>query len=172
VLAPGIGLTPSRRRGRGCCGRRRLCSAKGISSLRSWSGPGEVRRPHEETSKQGETCAALKAPLWPEREAAGRATHRRGRRWQRFVAVSRRVWHGDVRMRRDRHQFSTTEECVRLAGGLWLSSDLLQDGFTYPTRSPPRSVTTRGRRGVILGATPDIHRSEGGPTDGADRREH
>jgi hypothetical protein len=30
------------------------------------------------------------------------ATHLRGRRCQRFVAVSRRVWHGDVRMDRKR----------------------------------------------------------------------
>lgn len=35
--------------------------------------------------------------------------------------------------RRYRHQVTTTEEWVRLAGGVWLSPDLLQDGFTYPT---------------------------------------
>jgi hypothetical protein len=38
----------------------------------------------------------------PGREAAGPATHLRGRRCQRFVAVSRHGWQGDVRMDRER----------------------------------------------------------------------
>jgi len=41
-----------------------------------------------------------------------------------------------------RHQVTTTEECVRIAGGLWLSPDLLQVGFTYRHRFCAQGATS------------------------------
>jgi hypothetical protein len=101
VFAPGIELTPSRRRGRGCCGRRRLCSAKGsplpqLVSARQREAPNGRRLPSKAEPARPQGSAV------PGARGCRTATHLRGRRCQRLVAVSGRVRHGDVRMHRER----------------------------------------------------------------------